>query len=86
MSNEIKENKGYTRFNKHKRTKRILSAIGGVAAVSIAAGGITYGFLKDPAGTKVKIQGPDEIQAYEQNGETQKFNATDNYGRPITGE
>jgi hypothetical protein len=86
MSSIVKENKGLNNYVKHRRTKRILATVGGVAAVSIAAGGIAYGFTKDPAGTSVKIHGTSTIDGSIQGDKTTTYTATDNYGREITGE
>jgi hypothetical protein len=86
MANVIKENKGLKNYVKHRRTKRILATVGGVTAVAIAAGGFAYGFLKDPAGTSVKIHGPTKFNTYVGVDGVKKLNATDNYGRDINGE
>jgi hypothetical protein len=84
MSNINKSN--YNSLIKKRRSKRVLTAVGSVAAVSLAAGGLAFGLLKQPTGTSVKIYGDKQILALDGRGQSYQFKATDNYGRDIDAE
>jgi hypothetical protein len=84
MSNINK--KEYDTLLKRRRTRRVALGVGSVAAVSLAVGGLTFGLLKQPTGTSVKIYGSKDIGGTAGLGESYQFKATDNYGRNIDGE